>query len=224
MNNKKKTKIKKSVPSLEKRKAVVASTPSPTPIVESTVYKRSYVFQIRLGLLVAVVVATITIVFTKTDIKSQLLSLKSRTYALYTQWQSKSTLQPIDISKIAYVGVYETVTKSIEKKPTVVIIDLRPARDYKKQHLKASYSVPYDDPLFVDRVQDIVKNNDGVLMGYSSASMQAEYAAAKLANKGTTVSVLKLGWNELFNLPQLWVPEHLWGTFTPSDWLDSQEK
>lgn len=109
-----------------------------------------------------------------------------------------------------------------------VIIDLRSKNDYRKIHLQNTVNVPYPyvdaDPQSIDAfVKGVEKVSNGkriILLPYSTFSTTGTEAAAILMKHGISAEVLSVGWNELYNLPNMWMPESEWDSFSIIDLIE----
>lgn len=118
---------------------------------------------------------------------------------------------------------------SAENKNKILLIDMRSANDYKEKRFKNSVNVyfPYEpdaksEHQFVDKVAGMApKYNQIVLLPYSSASTTADRAYLALTKSGVKkVLISKLGWNEMYSLPNLWIPEEYQKDYPLTVFLD----
>ncbi len=134
--------------------------------------------------------------------------------------------------EIIYADAF-TIIKNVVvtgNKERILLVDMRSKVDYDKNRLKNSVNVhfPYEKDhkgqvAFVKEVKELAKKYKAVvLLPYSSASLTGEDAVRKLKNEGMdNVSLMRVGWNELYNLPNLWIPEDQVEKFNLSTLLDN---
>ncbi|KXK09253.1 MAG: Thiosulfate sulfurtransferase GlpE [Microgenomates bacterium OLB23] len=98
----------------------------------------------------------------------------------------------------------------------VLLVDMRSPQDYQARRLKNSQNIYFPYVTNRDEEKEFVKAVEKqsslykkiVLLPYSAFSTSGEDAARILLEAGfTNVFVLKAGWNELYSLPNMWVPE-----------------
>lgn len=112
------------------------------------------------------------------------------------------------------------------------IIDMRSKDDYTKVHLQETVNIPYpylidadaDTHAFVSAVQKIQNSNTLILLPYSMFSQTGIHAQRALKKEGIQSFVLSAGWNELYNLPNIWVPESSWESFSIIDIIDGVQE
>ena len=124
---------------------------------------------------------------------------------------------------------YSVISAVIQGEDGLVLIDMRPADAFSEHHVKYSVSIPFPDSdekkqeEFVKSVEAIAKGKRVVLLPYSAASTSGEQAYALLDKEDIEVSLMKQGWNELYNLPNIWVPEKEWQSFTLEKWVEFRQ-
>ena len=123
---------------------------------------------------------------------------------------------------------YTVISTVIKNDSEIILVDLRPADTFKDKHVKNSVSIPFsgsekESKSFVEKVEQIRKGKPVVLLPYSAASTTGEQAYILLDDKGIDTSVMKQGWNELYNLPNMWVPEDKWQSFGMEKWVEFKE-
>ncbi len=118
-------------------------------------------------------------------------------------------------SSISYVDPRDVLKQMMKPSREFVLIDLRDKKDFSKAYIKYSVNVPFtqNSDAFVERVQEKAGRKHIVLMAYSSFSTSGEQAVELLKKEGINADLLKIGWNELYNFPHIWLPEHEWDSF-----------
>jgi rhodanese-related sulfurtransferase len=134
-------------------------------------------------------------------------------------------------SGLQYADPYTTIKDLVEgNKGKTLLIDMRSPHDYKARHFKNTVNVyfPYQsdregEQAFVEAVEKHAPQfKKIILLPYSSASTTGEDAAHLLIEAGAdNVWVMKIGWNELYSLPGMWIPEDQADKFTPPNILDN---
>lgn len=127
---------------------------------------------------------------------------------------------------IQYADPYVTLKHVLEgNKEGILVVDMRSAEDYKERRFNNTTNIyfPYEtdregEKKFVEQAEKASANfKKVVLLPYSSASTTGEDAARMLVESGiSNVFVMKIGWNELYNLPGMWIPEEKASEFTIS--------
>lgn len=122
------------------------------------------------------------------------------------------------------VGVYDPYALVLQIDKGLkgsVIVDLRSAAEYKKEHIKYAINVPaYSniqsmdsivlDKAFVADVEEKAGERSVIVYGHFSGSSVAKEAAALLHAQGISAYTLGVGWNEWRHFKNLWVPEAAW--------------
>lgn len=124
-------------------------------------------------------------------------------------------------------GVLKNI--STDNKERLLVIDMRSPGDYKERRFKNTVNVyfPYEkdreqEKAFVKNVEnEIGAYKQVVLLPYSSMSTTGEDAATLLIESGVeNVAIMKAGWNELYSLPGMWIPEEKASELTLPELLD----
>lgn len=123
-----------------------------------------------------------------------------------------------------------TIVSRIHDKKDIdfTIVDMRSQEEYRKLHMKETVNVPYPyvnpdkDSIeaFIEGVKKIKNENTLILMPYSMFSTTGDEAQMTLRKAGITTKLLTVGWNELYNLPNMWAPESSWDTFSVIDLIE----
>jgi rhodanese-related sulfurtransferase len=153
------------------------------------------------------------------------ITLKNSRFATNeTAYQSGTVSQ----GDIHVADPYTVISDVIKNDSEIILIDLRPSDTFKDKHVKNSVSIPFsgsekESKSFVEKVEQIRKGKPVVLLPYSAASTTGEQAYILLDDRGIDTSVMKQGWNELYNLPNMWVPEDKWQSFGMEKWVEFKE-
>jgi len=142
----------------------------------------------------------------------------------------KNSVSSVKTDNIEYADPWLTLEDVFKnKQSTILLIDMRSEEDYKKNSYRRSSHVyfpyghsPQDEKEFVKKVKEIQKGKVIVLLPYSGMSTSGEEAYHVLNKAGMkNVRVMKIGWNEMFNLPHLWVPENQWEKFDVQAYINN---
>lgn len=128
-----------------------------------------------------------------------------------------------------HVSPHSLRKKIQEGKNDLVLVDLRSAQEYEKEHIVGAVSIPaYKDPdhSAYDEVERIVKAFQAlpketkiVVYCYSMPCMTGRKVGQMLAEHGIYVQHLGIGWNEWRHFWQLWNHEHEWKTTRVEDYI-----
>lgn len=125
---------------------------------------------------------------------------------------------------VSYVDPYDVFNALKKKKAAhLLIVDMRVASEYEKKHIRGTMNIPFNQVSAVDFVKKVRhkgKDKRIVLIPYSIFSTSGEQALSKLEKEGVEAHLLTVGWNELYNLPNLWIPEEEWRTFNFLDMIE----
>lgn len=128
---------------------------------------------------------------------------------------------------IRIVDPYITISKVIKGDSDSILIDLRSSESFKEKHVRNSINIPFsgekEQDIFISKVEQLDKSKNVVLLPYSASSISGERAYMALDAKGMNVALMKQGWNELYNLPNMWVPETEWKSFGLKEWVEFKE-
>lgn len=134
-------------------------------------------------------------------------------------------------TQFQYADPYSTMKALKEgNKEKIMLVDMRSKKDYSSMRYKNTVNIPYpyeknkaEEKNFVDAVNKQVKRYDKVvLLPYSSASTSGEDALRALTNAGISKAlIMRIGWNEMYSLPNLWIPEEKLGELVISDLLEN---
>lgn len=160
-----------------------------------------------------------------------IIMLKNKSALLSLHIFQPTSRQALPRSDLQYADPYITIRGLIGgNKEKVLLIDMRNGHDYNARHFKNTVNVyfPYENDREGERsfVKDVEKKASEfkkiILLPYSSASTTGEDAAHLLIEAGIdNVWVMKIGWNELYSLPGIWIPEDKANTFTLSTILEN---
>lgn len=132
-----------------------------------------------------------------------------------------------DQSDISYVDPKD-VLGSLKKGngDHMLIVDMRMNKAFVNNHIRGTINIPFD-PIapasFVKKVAQQAHDKRVILLPYSTFSTSGEQAVEALDKKGIEAHLLTIGWNELYNLPNLWLPENEWQTFGFQDMIEHAE-
>lgn len=110
-----------------------------------------------------------------------------------------------------------------------VLVDLRSAEEYEKEHIVGAVNIPaykdkdHSDYGAVDRIvsafQSLPANRTIIVYCYSSACMTGRKVGQMLAEHGIYVQHLGIGWNEWRHFWTLWNHEHEWAATRVEDYI-----
>lgn len=193
-------------------------------------FRISILRYLRITIPVMVVVATSVLIIVKLRPHISRVKLDQ----IYTLFSSKKYDEIITTKtdSVVYSDPYSVMYAVKKHNKNVVLIDLRTKDMYEKVYVRESENVPFlginmknkDLEDFNKHVQKVAYDKQIILMPYSSSSTSGEEAFYLLRHKIPHVSVLKIGWNELYNLPNLWLPEEEWDSFDFHGMLEFGEK
>ena len=133
--------------------------------------------------------------------------------------------------EVVYADPYATFKMLTgENKDDVLVVDMRSSKDYERNRFKNTVNVffPYEkdrekEEAFIKAVEkEAKKHKQIVLLPYSGMSTTGEDAAAILLEAGIeNVAIMKTGWNELYSLPNMWIPEEEGGDFSLTKLLEN---
>ncbi len=199
---------------------------------KSTQFRREFVyFVLTSGITAGVIVGTV--VFFVPHVRNIKLKFPTMNFSRSHDTSSQINIEGKKINDIEYADPWLTLSEVWKhKNNNVIIIDLRNEKDYQKHNFKNTVNIvfPYGKQkdeymVFLQNVKKKAKGYDTiVLLPYSGMSLSGEEAYDVLKKGGLKhIRLLKIGWNEMYNLPNLWIPEHSWGTFTVSTYINSSE-
>ncbi len=154
------------------------------------------------------------------------ISLKNSRFATN---ETEYVARTITNGDVRLADPYAVISTVINGDSSLVLVDLRPSETFAERHVKNSVSIPFPDSdekgkqQFVKKIAEVAKGKAVVLLPYSAASTSGEQAYTLLDDEDIDVSLMKQGWNELYNLPNIWVPEKEWQTFTLQKWVEFKE-
>lgn len=132
---------------------------------------------------------------------------------------------------IQYADPFITMSAIVTAdKNAALLVDLRSEKDYANNRFKNSKNVffPYVDDKeaeneFVNKVKELYKKQQNiVLLPYSTQSTSGERAYRLLQKAGLSrITLMKIGWNEMYSLPNLWIPEEKMPEMTLEKLLDN---
>ena len=108
-----------------------------------------------------------------------------------------------------------------EGKDNFVLVDLRSAEEYEKEHVVGAVNIPaysdkdtadYDKERIVAAFKRLPKGKDVIVYCYSMACMTGRKVGKMLAEEGVYVKHLGIGWNEWRYYWELWNHEGEWNS------------
>lgn len=120
---------------------------------------------------------------------------------------------------------YVLYLKMIRDPGSVLIVDVRSAKEYKAGHLMGAINYPFYTSLnnvsdsgvdaagFARTVSSHVKDKQQVIVyGYSMNAQSATDAVSMLRTRRVPAERLGVGWNEWYHFKAFWVPEGAWNS------------
>lgn len=130
-----------------------------------------------------------------------------------------------------HVSPHSLRKKIQEGKSDFVLVDLRSAQEYEKEHVVGAINIPaYSDPDHsaygdVERIVGAFRNlptgKSVIVYCYSIPCMTGRKIGEMLAKEGIYVQHLGIGWNEWRHFWTLWNHEHEWATTKVADFIAS---
>ena len=125
-----------------------------------------------------------------------------------------------------------SIRKGIQEgKSDFILVDLRSAEEYKKEHIVGAVNIPAykdkdtSDYGAVDRIvgafQALPKNKNVIVYCYSMPCMTGRKIGQMLTEHGIYVQHLNIGWNEWRHFWTLWNHEHEWSATKVEDYIAS---
>jgi rhodanese-related sulfurtransferase len=140
------------------------------------------------------------------------------------------TITSTSEKEVVYADPYVTLKMLTgENKNDVLVIDMRSNKDYERNRFKNTVNIffPYEkdrdkEKAFIKAVEkEAKKHKQIVLLPYSGMSTTGEDAASILLEAGIeNIAIMKAGWNELYSLPHMWIPEEV-GDFSLTKVLEN---
>ncbi len=137
-----------------------------------------------------------------------------------------------DVENAAHVSPHGLRGKLDQGGTTVLLIDLRSAQEYEREHIIGAINIPaYSDPNTpayedVDRIvgqfKEAIAANPGkevITYCYSIPCMTGRKIGKMLTEHGIYVKTLIIGWNEWRHFWTLWNHEHEWKATKPEDYI-----
>lgn len=121
----------------------------------------------------------------------------------------RATVQTTDVS---YIDTFTVISSVVKNDTEYLLVDTRDTKSYQKAHIKNSINISSASILQSKYDKNSLRNQSGdrilVVLSYSMFSTDGELVVEKLMKDGFKPFVLKAGWNEIFNLPNMWVAEN----------------
>lgn len=147
----------------------------------------------------------------------------------------KSTEQLISefyaIENAVHISPHSLRKKMDKQDKNYVLVDLRSAQEYEKEHIIGSINIPaYKDPdtsaydemeRIVSEFKKLPKDKEVIVYCYSMPCMTGRKVGLALAENGIFVKHLGIGWNEWRHFWTLWNHEHEWKLTKPEEYIFS---
>ncbi len=151
------------------------------------------------------------------------------------EWKSTDRASLISefyaVENAVHVSPHSLRKKIADGKNDFVLVDLRSAQEYEKEHITGAVNIPaYKDPdhSAYDEVDRIVgafaalpTGKDVVVYCYSIPCMTGRKIGAMLTQHGIYVQHLGIGWNEWRHFWTLWNHEHEWSKTNAEEYVAS---
>ena len=134
-----------------------------------------------------------------------------------------------DTENAVHVSPHGLRKKIQERKQDFVLVDLRSAQEYEKEHIVGAVSIPaYSDPdhsaygdveRIVGAFRNLPDNKEIVLYCYSIPCMTGRKIGQMLTEHGVYVKHLGIGWNEWRHFWTLWNHEHEWAKTNVAEYV-----
>jgi len=124
----------------------------------------------------------------------------------------------LEIEQSVFLDPLELIDLIKNRNQEFVLIDLRENKYFQEEHIKRALSFS------VKTLKDELKmyhNKLVILYGQTGYSKETRITAIDLINNGYQVKILSIGWNEFRHFKTLWVPESLWDSLNPDDYVES---
>ncbi len=128
-----------------------------------------------------------------------------------------------------HVSPHSLRKKIMEGKQDVVLVDLRSAEEYEKEHIVGAVSIPaykdkdHSDYGAIDRIvgefRELPTEKNIIVYCYSIPCMTGRKVGEMLADRGIYVQHLGIGWNEWRHFWTLWNHEHEWNQTSVDDYI-----
>lgn len=220
-----------------KRTHTLKSSRDNTSAKTSRVVIMSKLKLIILTLLVAGIVSGVILaVFfkpLKIDSSQKVRSIVSKIPSLNSDKKAENYGKVTNDDDISIVDPYRVLIGLSEGREDIILVDIRSEKAYDVKHIKNTYNAPFLDEKgsynssFVKNIASIQKRAGGskklVLLPYSYYSTSGKEAILQLEKNSISAELLNIGWNELYNLPNMWVPEEKWNTIRFQDMIEHAE-
>ncbi len=117
----------------------------------------------------------------------------------------------VETAQVSYIDTFIVINSVVQNKQDYILVDTRDEKSYLKAHIKNSINIPSSSILRKKYNRSSLEDKPGsvivVVLSYSMFSTDGELVQKEFAKQGFKSFVLKAGWNEIFNLPNMWVPE-----------------
>jgi len=130
-----------------------------------------------------------------------------------------------------HVSPHSLRKKMDDRKEDYVLVDLRSAQEYEKEHIAGAVNIPaYTDPDTsaygdVDRIvgafRVLPEGEDVIVYCYSMPCMTGRKIGKMLTEHDIYVQHLGIGWNEWRHFWNLWNHEHEWSATKVEDYIAS---
>ena len=135
------------------------------------------------------------------------------------------------IENAVHVSPHSVRKKISEGAQNFVLVDLRSAEEYQKEHIVGAISIPaykdkdHSDYDAVDRIvgefKKLPEEQTVIVYCYSMPCMTGRKIGQMLTEHGIYVQHLGIGWNEWRHFWQLWNHEHEWAQTNVDDYVAS---
>lgn len=128
-----------------------------------------------------------------------------------------------------HVSPHSIRKKIAENANDFILVDLRSAEEYEKEHIVGAVSIPaykdkdHSDYGAVERIvgafRDVPQDKSIIVYCYSMPCMTGRKVGQMLAEHGIYVQHLGIGWNEWRHFWTLWNHEHEWSVTDVDDYV-----